>query len=380
MQFTAKKIKNDNIKDELLKIGFDKSYIDSAAKKHEFITLKIQKLPFYCATVIKETALSNGADAGIHRDVLTHKTDFSDLILSGTKKQLEIIAKSLYLQPFGLKQAGAEIERLIQKKETSPLIMGILNITEDSFSDGGKFSDPKKAIEHTKQMILEGAKIIDIGAESTRPGASPVDSKVEIEKLLPVLREIKKMNTVVSIDTRNSTTARKMIEEGADIINDVSGLNYDNEMINIIKESNAQIVIMHSRGTPFNMDNLTEYENLADEIYDELNAKIRLLNKNGVDSERIIIDTGFGFAKDINQNFEILKRIQEFNSLGVRNLAGTSRKRFLKSLIENSDTELLDDITALSSFYLFENGIDIVRVHNVKKTKLALDFYNRITK
>lgn len=383
MQFIVKTIKNNEIneiKSELLKTGFDKNYLGSAILKHHFLTLKIQNLPPYVATIIKQTALSKSTDAAVHRNVLTNDIEKSDLIISGSIKQLKEIAKNLYNQPFNLKEIARLIENEINLncKIKKISIMGILNITPDSFSDGGKYTDFKNATAHANKMINDGADIIDIGAESTRPGAKAVEPGIEIERLKDIVLELKKNGIKISVDTRNHKTAQKMIELGADIINDVSGLEYDSQMIDIIKNSNAQIVVMHSKGTPETMDGLNNYQNMTDEIYNMLYKKIEFLQENGVDTERIIIDTGFGFAKNVEQNFELLKKIKEFNSLGVKHLAGTSRKRFLKSLVNTNDNEFLDEVTMLSSFYLMCEKIDILRVHNVKKTKLALDFYNAI--
>lgn len=378
MQFTVKKIKNDSIKNELLNIGFDKNYIDQASKKHEFLTVKIENLPFYCATIIKEAALSNGCDAGINRGVLNHTVDFSDVILSGSVKQLENIGKSLLNQPFKMAEVGNSILNLTEKKDYSPKIMGILNITNDSFSDGGNFLNPCDAINHAAKMIELGADIIDIGAEATNPNSIPVDSDTEIERLKPVIKKIKSLGVEISIDTRNSKTAKFAIDEGADIINDVSGMNNDSDMLNLIKDSKCDYVLMHSKGSPQNMDSLNQYNSVADDIYNYLKEKINFLEENEIEKNRIIIDVGFGFAKDIKQNFELLKRIGEFNSLGIRTLAGVSRKRFLKTLVNEPNNQKMDEITAISSFYLFENKVDIIRVHNVESAKFALDLYNSI--
>ena len=380
MQFTIKTIKNNEIKNELLKIGFDKAYIDYAALKHDFLTLKIQNIPSHVSTIIKQTALSKGCDAGVHRDVLLKQIENSSLILSGSIKQLKEIAKSLSYQPFGLKNIAKLIEDEINLhyKSHSPEIMGILNVTKDSFSDGGKFFELKEALIQAEKLITEGSDIIDVGAESTRPNANPIEVDFEIEKLTPVIKELKKQNIKISIDTRNHKTAKKMIELGVDIINDVSNLNYDNNMVEVIKNSNVCYVLCHSRGIPQNMDEFCNYENLADEIFDELHKKSQFLINEGIEKERIIIDVGFGFAKNIEQNFELLKRIEEFNSLGFKNLAGVSRKRFIKSLVDEANLETLDELTMLASFYLIQKNVDIIRVHNVQKTKMALDFYNAI--
>lgn len=380
MQFIVKTIKNDDIKNELLKIGFDSQYLEFAALKHEFLTLKIENLPPYAATVIKQTALSKGCDAGVHRDVLLGKIENSSLILTGTIKQLREIAKSLSYQPFGLKNIAKLIEDEINLhfKKKNPKIMGILNVTKDSFSDGGRFFELKDAIIQAEKLVQEGADIIDIGAESTRPNAEPVDVDFETEKLTPIVKELKKQKVKISIDTRNHKTAEKMIELGVDIINDVSNLNYDNKMADIIKNSDVFYVLCHSRGIPQNMDEFCSYNNVQDEVYEELYKKSRFLLDKGIEKERIIIDVGFGFAKNVEQNFELLKRIKEFNSLGFKNLAGLSRKRFIKSLVCEANLETLDDLTMLASFYLIQENVDIIRVHNVQKTKTALDFYRAI--
>lgn len=378
MQFTVKKIKPFCIKDELLKIGFDPTHVDLGAKKHEFVNIKVQNLPFYCATIIKESALSSGADSAINREVLMHNVESSDLIISGTVKQLENIAKSLFNQPFGLKKVGEEILSNLKEKEYNPLIMGILNVTDDSFSDGSRFLDTKSAINHAKEMVQDGADIVDIGAQATNINSKGISPEDEIKRLKPLIKEIKAMNCLVSIDTRSAKVAEFSINEGADIINDVSFLNFDKNMINVIKNSDARYVLTHSKGEPSTMDNMCDYENLCDEIYESLKEKISFLVENGVSKDRLYADTGFGFAKNTEQNFELLNKIYEFNSLGIKTLAGVSRKRFLKSLEKNTALETLDTLTSLASFYLFENKVDIIRVHNVKQTKLALRLYRAI--
>ena len=270
------------------------------------------------------------------------------------------------------------------KKANKPIIMGILNLTDDSFSDGGKFLDFKNAVAHGLKMIKEGAQIIDIGAESTRPGAKAVPSEIEIQRLTPVVRalkaepEFRQKGVKISIDTRNAETAREMALLGVDIINDVSGLSYDNKMAETVAETGLQVVITHSRGTPETMDGFSDYKNTVDEVYFELcNLAENAIDK-GVHPNKIIIDPGFGFAKNIEQNFEILAKIEEFKGMGYPVLCGVSRKRFLKSLtdecLEDEERlETLDNITAQTSLYFAAKNIDFIRVHNVAKTKQALD-------
>lgn len=399
MQFKVRRIFAKDIKEELCKVGFSQSYIDFAANKHRFLNIKIYNLSPIQATIIKETALSSGADSAVHKGVLDHSVDFSDIILSGTVAQIQTICEKLGSQQFSMGKISSEILKIVSdevsknkdtsgvlgfEQEKTPLIMGILNVTEDSFSDGGKFLDPKKAIEQGLKMIDEGAKIIDIGAESTRPGAEAISPELEIERITPVIKKIRQNSNIkISIDTRNSDTARVMADLGADIINDVSGLNYDKNMAKTVKESGISVVIMHTRGTPKNMENFAYYKNTVDEVYFELYNMVQNALRAGILEDKIIIDPGFGFAKDVKQNFEILSRIEEFKSMGFPVLAGLSRKRFIKSLIpaeiSDKDTmETLDNLTAEASFFLATKGADIIRVHNVEKTRLFLNLFNAL--
>jgi len=392
MQFKVRRILSENIRDEISKICFSPSYLDFGTKKHRFLNIKIYNQKPEAATVIKQTALSSGADAAVHKGVLDHSVDFSDVILSGTTSQLENVAQKLKLQQFSLSKISDEILKQIDIFEngqnaagerTLPKIAGILNLTKDSFSDGGRFLDPKCALEHSYKMIEEGAEIIDIGAESTRPKSEAVPYEVEIQRIEPVLKELRKnsacKNIKISIDTRNSITAAAMADLGADIINDVSGLTFDKNMAKTVKEKGLEAVITHSRGTPQNMDSLCDYKNTIDEVYFELMDRVQIALDTGICPEKIIIDPGFGFAKNIEQNFEIMSKIEEFKSAGFRVLCGLSRKRFIKSLLKNEDDiDALDFLTAQTSLYFALKGIDIIRVHNVLKTRQALDLAEKL--
>lgn len=396
MQFKVRRILEKNIENEIQKIGFSPSYLDLGILKHKFLNIKIFNLKPEAATIIKEAALASNCDAAVHRGVLDHSIKTSDLILSGSAAQLENAAEKLKKQQFSMPEISEEILRELKifkqnlnfkdLKPNIPKIMGILNITQDSFSDGGMFLDPKKAIEHAIKMIENGAEIIDIGAESTRPGAKNIEASVEIERIHPIIKEIRANsafdNIKISIDTRNAATARAMADLGANIINDVSGLTYDLNMKNVIKETGLNIVIMHSRGTPKDMDKLCNYKNLTDEVYFELKDRVQNALDSGIKPDKIIIDPGFGFAKNNEQNFEILKRIEEFKSLGFPILAGLSRKRFVKSVLNTdskaTDNNTLDDLTANLSFYFAQKRIDFIRVHNILKTKQALDLARQL--
>ena len=247
--------------------------------------------------------------------------------------------------------------------------MGILNITPDSFSDGGEYLGTDKAIEHYKSLVQDGADFIDIGGESTRPFSKKVSAQEEQSRVVPIIKEIREFdqNTVISIDTRNASTARTAINAGADIINDVSALDWDEEMINILKDTKAPVVLNHSKGSPDVMQNDTCYTDVVDEIFDYLYKKIDFLITNGIEQNKIIVDPGIGFGKSTEQNFEIIKRIEEFKSLGCPVLVGHSRKNFISETIESKDNSVLDTATLILSQMLADKKVDIIRVHNVKQ-------------
>ncbi len=376
-------------KKDLETIGFDKSYINKAAEKHKFKSIKICDLSCAQANIIKQTALSSGTDCAVHRDVITGKVELSDCILSGSVNQLHKISEKLKFQPLKLSILSEQIKNLLSPDKLEPLIvrdiqiswknrpliMGILNITPDSFSDGGSYYTKEKAIEHFKTMVQQGADIIDIGGESTRPYSNKISSEEEIQRVLPVIEEIRKFdkNTIISIDTRNSSTALAALKTGIDIINDVSALEWDNNMINVIKDFQCPIILNHSKGTPDIMQNNTAYKDVADTIYDYFQKKIDYLLANNIDKSKIIIDPGIGFGKTTEQNFEIINRLKEFTTLECPILVGHSRKNFLKETINSDDIENLDAATVNVSQKLIENGVNILRIHNVKVHKILLN-------
>lgn len=367
-KFSLKQISNTDIEKELLDIGFDKSYIHKAKDKFTYKNIKIYDLSCAQANIIKQTALSVGADCATHREVITGTIDRSDCILGGSISQLEKISQKLMYQPFGLKDLGQQVCAVISDNiHTSTRIMGILNVTKDSFSDGGQFVEPVDAITHLKQLIDDGADVIDIGAESTRPYSEPVSVEEQLKKLLPILEYIKKENIKipVSIDTRSSKVACDCIKLGASIINDVSGLDYDEKMVDVVSKYGVKIVIQHSKGTPDIMQNNPHYENLIDEIYRSLKDKVEYALSKGILRENIIVDPGIGFGKTREDNFKILRCWKEFKTLGCPVLIGLSRKSLLNADEEMSNDEKDMYTLALNSI-LMNDGVDYVRVHNVK--------------
>ena len=375
---------NYDIDSELKNIGFDSSYRQKACEKFKYKNIKIFDLTIPQANILKQTAISVGADCAVHRETITAKVEKTDCILGGSFSQLRKIAQKLKKQPFSLSKLSEVIEnnldfklQPIKIKETvfdfsKSYIVGILNLTQDSFSDGGKYIEFEAAKKKLLELIDEGADIIDIGAESTKPFSSPVSDEVQLKKLLPILDFISKnkIKTPISIDTRSSNVAQKCVEAGADIINDVSGGDYDKGMFETAAKLNWPIIIQHSKGTPESMQISPTYENLIDEIYMELKNKIDSAQRCGIKNQNIILDVGIGFGKTKEHNLELLKRIDEFKSLGYPIMTGASRKSFLGKNIE--DNELKDLYTLAFNTLQEDKKINFLRVHNVKLHK---DFF-----
>ena len=375
--FTLKEITNTDITKELETVGFDKSYIFKGVEKFEYKNIKIFSLTPAQANIVKQTAISVGCDCATHREVITGKIEKSDCIVGGSISQIKKIAKKLQYQPFGLKVLGESLDNLVNvKKSAKTKIVGILNLTENSFSDGGLYNTFDKACEHLMQMIDEGADIIDIGAESTKPYSSAVDDKTQLEKLIPVI-EFAKGKIPISIDTRSSVVAEKCIQAGADIINDVSGFDYDKNMADVAARYGKKVIIQHSKGTPDIMQNAPTYSNLVDEIFFSLKQKIDFALSKGINKENIIFDVGIGFGKTRKDNFELIKRIEEFYSLGCPVMLGVSRKSLLDMADEDNFTK--DIFTVALNAFAVEHKVDYIRVHNVelhRKLLSMLEMFN----
>ena len=263
------------------------------------------------------------------------------------------------------------------KKRT--LVMGIVNVTPDSFSDGGKYYAPITAIDFAFKLIDDGADIIDIGGESTRPGADKVSCSEELERVIPVIEGIRSNNNkiLISIDTTKSMVAKEAVEAGANIINDVSGISFDNQMPQVIAQLKAPVIIMHMKGNPSNMQENPKYKNLIDEIITYFKRKINIATSSGIDREMIILDPGIGFGKTVEHNFKILADLNRFNNLQLPLLIGPSRKSFIGSTLGLPPEDRLDG-TAATVAVGVNNGARIVRVHDVKNMKRVVIIADKI--
>ncbi|MBR1754203.1 dihydropteroate synthase [bacterium] len=370
---------SSNIEEELKNVGYDKSYIFEGAKKFYYKTLKIFDLTLPQANILKQTALSVGADCATHRETITGKTDKTDCVLGGSISQLKKISAKLKFQPFNLKILGEQIENniLLNLKPieiknkmfdfSRPYIVGILNLG-NSFSDG--YTNFEDAKSHLKKLINDGADIIDIGAESTKPGASAVDDNEQLKKLIPIVDFAKTQNLPISIDTRSAKVAKICLEHGADIINDVSGFDYDLKMVDVISEFNCPVIVQHTSATPDIMQQKTEYNNLVDDIFKSLYKKIELAKSHGVNGDKIILDVGIGFGKTREQCLSLLRRIEEFKTLNCPLMVGISRKSFLNLQTEDNFTK--DIFTLALNSNLIDKGVNFLRVHNVELHKKLL--------
>ena len=266
-------------------------------------------------------------------------------------------------------------ERLLDL--SGPIIMGILNVTPDSFYDGGFYDNQKKVIDQVEKMINDGASIIDIGGYSSRPGADNISPDVELARVLPIVKLIKERfsKILISIDTFRSEVAKQCVENGADIINDISGGSLDSKMFETVAKLNVPYIIMHMRGNPSNMMDKTNYENIIDEMENYFSKKIELAKSFGIND--IIIDPGFGFAKTTKQNFDILKNLTYLKKLDKPLLVGVSRKSMIYKTLNLSPIDSLNGSTVLHTILLLK-GANIIRVHDVKEASECIRLVNEV--
>jgi len=312
--------------------------------------------------------------------------DHLEIITRQSKKKISI--KEINSLPKLLrKQINLDLINIKSKKKNFlnlnfqklPNIMGILNLTPDSFSDGGKFNSKKKGIDHASEMLKSGANLIDVGGESTRPGSNAINKELEWSRVEKIIRSISKKVTL-SLDTRKSEIMKKGIKFGVKIINDVSGLRYDPKTINILKNYKTPFVINHSQGAPENMQNKPRYKNELLDIYDFFEERIKFIRSEGIKHNNIIIDPGIGFGKNLKHNMNLISNISIFHSLGFPILVGNSRKRFIKDLSGKNDTKNRIGGTVASSIYLMMQGVQILRIHDINELLQAVKVFKELLK
>jgi len=276
-----------------------------------------------------------------------------------------------------MQKSAGEIMTLC--KTDAPIIMGVVNVTPDSFSDGGEHYDIHAAIAHSEQIFEDGALILDIGGESTRPNAEVVSIEEEQKRVLPVIHALKETGApIISIDTCNAQTMREAIDAGANFINDVSGLTRDKQSVSVVAQSGLPVCIMHMQGTPQTMQDSPKYDNVLDEVMAFFEERLNYCEANGVVQNRVILDPGIGFGKTLEHNLTLIKNLKEFHRFGRPILLGVSRKSFIGAISgeDNPKERLAGSIS--TALHGLEAGVQIFRVHDVKETRQAFDVHHAI--
>jgi len=382
----------------LKEVGVDPYGIDAMLPKMSHLNVLIEGLECRVANIVKQEMLSVGGDAAVARGSVGCAIERTDAILMGTAKQIQRFAEKISCQPLGLRVIAERLRELLANmaKESILLrtpkrkivfgkkthIMGILNVTPDSFSDGGRYLLPDQAVARGIQLAEEGADILDIGGESSRPGSDPVSLTEEANRVLPVIKRlVREIDIPVSIDTTKAEIAREALAAGAEIINDISSMSFDEHMMQTVIDSGAAVVLMHMRGKPKNMQkgDLT-YRSVRGEVIQSLRERMNQAVSSGIEEERILVDPGFGFGKKPADSLKLLKHLSEFKSLGRPILVGPSRKYFIAAAMAEKEAipDPLQRIegTAAAVVAAIMNGAHIVRVHDVsvmKKTAAVTD-------
>ena len=365
-------------------IGVDEGGIRIMAPKAIGRVIHLENLITPAALILKEQMLSLGGDVAIHRSAINSRIEHTDALLMGNMSQIGKLIPKLRQQSFGLSDVADRIEAILNgKAERRPFIietdgrtmnlsrkthiMGILNVTPDSFSDGGQYDDRERALGRAMEMEEEGADIIDIGGESTRPGATPLSTDEEMKRVVPVIRAVKRSCSVpLSIDTTRAEVAKAALDEGASIVNDISGFGFDRAMPELVAERRVPVILMHIRGTPQTMQDNPEYTDLFGDILSYFSRRIDLAGKDGVGEEQIIIDPGIGFGKTVEHNYSILKHLRRFSILKRPIMVGPSRKSFIGKILDLPPSERLEGTAAAVTAAIL-NGAHIVRVHDVRE-------------
>jgi dihydropteroate synthase len=260
-----------------------------------------------------------------------------------------------------------------------PYIMGVVNVTPDSFSDGGKFINPDNAIEHGLKLISEGAAILDIGGESTRPNADVMNPETEIERIVPVIEGLKGKTAYISVDTRNSRTMEAALKAGANAINDVSALSHDPRSVEIASEAQVPIFLMHMLGAPQTMQKNPTYKNVVQDIFNYLNERIEYCEMQGIDAGLLVCDPGIGFGKTLQHNLLILRNISRFHTLGVPLMLGVSRKSFIGKISDDEPADQRLPGSLAGALWGLSQGVQVYRVHDVKETIQTFKVYEAIS-
>lgn len=370
------------------KIRVDPYGIEAMLPKMRHLNIRLEGVSCREANIIKQEMLAVGGDAAVARGTVACSIPATDVILMGTQKQLRRFAEKINRQPFGLSLLAGSVTKFLENIDKRShilktarrditlgyrtLVMGIVNVTPDSFSDGGQYLAKDQAIAHALRLVDEGADILDFGGESSRPGALSVSLDEELARVVPVIEAVAgQVETPLSVDTTKAAVARAAIDAGAEIVNDISSMRFDGQMASVIAGAGAAVVLMHMRGTPVDMQaGDLAYGSLWGEVLRFLEERVAAAQKAGIEERQIVVDPGLGFGKSFEDNFKVLRDLHECRVLGVPVLVGPSRKAFIGGITGGAPAERTEG-TAAAVTAAIMNGADIVRVHEVEAMKKA---------
>ncbi|MGC2360583.1 MAG: dihydropteroate synthase, partial [Thermoplasmata archaeon] len=367
---------------EIERTESDPEGVGIMTRKGRIFPVRLSDVPLKASPLLKQELLSVGGDAAHARGVADHSVATSPVLLLATWGQYRRLLPKLRRQPFHLAELAEEVDRALRAYAAHgarridgahrswtlgdrPRVMGVVNVTPDSFSDGGRFLDPTEAAAAALRLADEGASVVDLGGESTRPGATPVSPDAEWRRVGPVFEALKgRMTVPISIDTRHAEVAAKAVDAGADLVNDVEGLRSE-EMRRVVAGSNAAAVVMHMRGTPATMQDELNYADLRGEVFRALATATDAAIRSGVPPEKLLVDPGLGFGKSAEQSLELLVHAGELRSLGYPVVVGASRKSFLGAWLEKPSSEERLEAGLAAAVVAAERGVALVRTHDV---------------
>lgn len=382
------KVNKEMLGNALASINVHPESIPIFEHKAEIIPFKLLQVRTPAANILKQEMLAAGGDAAVPVGAVINAERYVDVLLLGTKKHYKLLLKKLeQMTYFGLKQIAEEISAALGENKVfttladgrvltydKMCVMGILNITPDSFYAGSRVPMLDSVIERAGKMLADGADILDIGGESTRPGSDSVDGGEERRRVLPVIEALRKAypDAVLSVDTYRADTAEAALFAGADIINDISAMEADSAMLSVAVRTKAPIILMHMRGTPKNMQQNCQYSNVVEEVAAYLTQRAQLLREQGVGADKIILDPGIGFAKDVEQNLLLMRDLHSLTSFGYPVLLAASRKSTIGAVLGGVPAEERLEGTVATSLQAVYAGAHMIRVHDVKENLRAV--------
>jgi dihydropteroate synthase len=353
--------------------------IDIMERKALFRVVRVRGLDVRAANILKQEMLSRGGEVATSREVYELHGGAADCLVMGTLTQFERLLPKLKQQPFGLRRLAGAIEAALRNFDEAvpagppgldlsqtPLLMGVLNVTPDSFSDGGSYSGAEEAVRAALAMADEGAALVDVGGESTRPGSDRLSEDEELARVLPVVRALApSLPGRLSVDTYKARVAAQALAVGAYMINDISALRMDPEMVAVVRDADCPVILMHMLGEPKTMQVAPSYGDVVEDIYAFFAERLDWAVANGLKEENLLIDPGLGFGKTTQHNLTILRELEAFKSLGRPIVVGASRKRFLGEILGIDDAKGRDAATAVTTVLAVCSGAHVIRVHQV---------------